>query len=290
MSLTLATAEQEYQRNPELKKEDIEKLREWIRTKPHLPMPTEEELIRFLHSCYYKIEETKKCIDVYYKLRSSTPEFFNDRDLSRPELKQAQDVLFYSSIPEKDENGYQIIFHSLQKYESSKYNFSDGVKLLVMAVDACLLVEGTSPGYIFLFDMKGVKLGHLARLSLSLLRKFFQYIQEGNPIRLKGIHVVNTLPIIDKIMFMIKPFMNKELLELVHFHSSDMSEVQKYLHKSCLPKDFDGDLPSCAELHEKYCDWMNKLKPFFDEEEARRSNNKKKECTEDVNLRNLNLD
>lgn len=65
-------------------------------------------------------------------------------------------------------------------YEANKYTFNDGVKLLFMAVDACLEVEGTVPGYIFLFDMKGVKIAHLARLSLSFLRKFFQYIQVIN--------------------------------------------------------------------------------------------------------------
>lgn len=84
---------------------------------------------------------------------------------------------YYSGIPVKDPNGYQIIFHSLQQYEASKYVFSDGVKFLCMAVDACLQVEGTVPGYIFLFDMKGVKLTHLTRLSFTLLKKFFQYIQ-----------------------------------------------------------------------------------------------------------------
>lgn len=61
--------------------------------------------------------------------------------------------------------------------DASKYVFVDGVKLLAMAIDACNFVEGTLPGYVFLFDMKGVKLAHLTRLNLSQLKKFFSYVQ-----------------------------------------------------------------------------------------------------------------
>lgn len=84
---------------------------------------------------------------------------------------------YYGCLPVKDPDGYQIIFHKLRLFDASKYVFNDGVKLLSMAIDACLYIEGTVPGYIFLFDMKGVKLGHLTRLGVSSLRKFFLYLQ-----------------------------------------------------------------------------------------------------------------
>lgn len=35
------------------------------------------------------------------------------------------------------------------------------------------------------------------------------------PVRLKAIHVLNTISVIDQIMYLIKPFMNKELQKLV---------------------------------------------------------------------------
>lgn len=83
----------------------------------------------------------------------------------------------YGIFPVRGPNGYQIIFHRLRLYDASKYVFTDGVKCLAMCIDACLHVEGTVPGYVFLFDMKGVKLTHLTRLSLSALKKFFLYVQ-----------------------------------------------------------------------------------------------------------------
>jgi hypothetical protein len=41
-------------------------------------------------------------------------------------------------------------------------------------------------------------------------------LQEGLPVRLKGIHVLNTQSIVDKIMILVKPFMKKELLSMVN--------------------------------------------------------------------------
>lgn len=52
----------------------------------------------------------------------------------------------YGCFPVKDPNGYQVIFHRLHVFEPKQYVFNDGVKLLSMAIDACLNVEGTVPG------------------------------------------------------------------------------------------------------------------------------------------------
>jgi len=293
------TAEEEYERNPDLKKEDIAELRQWMKSQNHLPIVNDEQLILFHHSCYFNLEATKSCIEVYYTTRTNTPEFFQNRDLDRAELKKALEVLQYGCLPAKDPHGYQIIFHRLKIFEPRQYVFNDGVKLLSMAIDACLQAEGTVPGYVFLFDMKGVRLGHVTRLSLSSIKKFFLYIQEGMPVRLKAIHILNTQPVIDKIMMLIKPFMKKELTQLIHFHrENEVEAVHEVLPPKCLPSDFGGELASCEKLHEDYCQWMHKLQSHFKVEEEYRVDEKKrlnrkgskKHMDPEPDLRNLEID
>jgi len=46
-----------------------------------------------------------------------------------------------------------------------------------MMIDFCIQHEGTSPGIILMFDVAGVRFGHLARLSLSLMHKILVYVQ-----------------------------------------------------------------------------------------------------------------
>jgi hypothetical protein len=267
-SIVPITADEEYTKNPEISKENIENIRKWLVTQPHLPQNLPEEmLILFYHSCYFNLEQTKSCIEIYYTLKTNTPEFFANRDVSRPELVNALNTLDFGCIPTHNLNGYQIIYHKLRIFEANKYVFNDGVKLLVMAMDACFKVDGTCPGFIFLFDMRGVRLGHLTRLNISSLRKFFMFIQEGLPVRLKGIHVLNTQPIVDKIMIFLKPFMKKELLSMLHFYTErDQKKIYDTIPQQCLPEDYGGLSQSIEKMNANFVEWMKLMKPLFEED------------------------
>lgn len=56
----------------------------------------------------------------------------------------------------------------------------------------------------------------------------------------------------------------------LHLHSSNMDYekfYQEYIPKSSLPSDFGGDLESVAELHEKHCKELKRLRSYFLAEE-----------------------
>lgn len=122
----------------------------------------------------------------------------------------------FVAFPKPDRNGNQIIFHRLADTRSSQYIFNDGIKLLLMSVDMNLNLNGCAPGYIFFFDMQGASLGHLTRLSINSIRKFFEYLQEGMPVRLKAIHIVNVVWFMDKVLALLRPFMKREFYEMVN--------------------------------------------------------------------------
>lgn len=175
------------------------------------------------------------------------------------------------------------MFHRLADTRPGSYMFNDGIKLLGMTVDASLYEEGCTPGYIFLFDMAGVRLTHLTRLSIGSIRRFFEYLQEGLPVRLKAIHVLNVVWFMDKVLSLVRPFMKRELFEMVrsfrqgspqfsdfhrrihffirlflfsfffqlHLYTGDVSDVYEHIPRKCLPKDFGGQLDSVASLHGK---------------------------------------
>lgn len=46
------------------------------------------------------------------------------------------------------------------------------------------------------------------------------YFQEGSPVRLKSMHMVNMNYFIEKVMQVVKPFMNRELYNLVMYNYS----------------------------------------------------------------------
>ncbi|CAG2057075.1 unnamed protein product [Timema podura] len=71
-------------------KEAVADLQEWIDRSPHLPKVSDPRLLCtlwFRRKC--SIERAKESIDTYYSVRGLVPEFFENRNLSSPDLKQA---------------------------------------------------------------------------------------------------------------------------------------------------------------------------------------------------------
>lgn len=78
---------------PELTDELLEILQNWA--KEHgLPQIPEEQLALFAHSCYFDPEATKRCMDSYYRMKTTVPEFFKDRDTRLDYLQHSMKVLY----------------------------------------------------------------------------------------------------------------------------------------------------------------------------------------------------
>ncbi|CAD6991199.1 unnamed protein product [Ceratitis capitata] len=90
-------------------------------------------------------------------------------------------------------------------------------------------------------DLKGVTLGHVARIGIFQMKKFLFYLQEAAAIRLIGFHFINIVPFMDKILALMTPFMKKDNLE----------DFFEYVPQSILPKEYGGPEPECSELKEK---------------------------------------
>jgi hypothetical protein len=42
----------------------------------------------FLRGCKFSLEKTKRKLDMYFTMRAAVPEFFNNRDVTMPEMKE----------------------------------------------------------------------------------------------------------------------------------------------------------------------------------------------------------
>ncbi|XP_078051869.1 alpha-tocopherol transfer protein-like [Augochlora pura] len=146
------------------------------------------------------------------------------------------------------------------------------MRFLSMVVDLWLYIVGTLPGHIILFDMKNVGLGHAARLSPMGLKKYLYYLQEGLPVRLKGFHFMNITSVMDVILNMMKPFMKKELLDMLHTHTT-LDTLSKFLPIDALPNEAGGKAGPMDELHKRSVKTLENHRDFFQmDEQTRRVN------------------
>ncbi|GJQ85278.1 hypothetical protein Trydic_g23177 [Trypoxylus dichotomus] len=264
-----------YKTNKELKEEDINVLREWIEKQSHLPNITELQLILFLHSCYYRIEATKACIETFCTVRTHCPEFFQNRS---PIVYAAEilGVLLYTPLPKPTKLGYQIIYGRLLDCDPDKYVLSQQIKTFDMTAMLMLHQYGCALGHVFLIDMKGITFTHFTKINPLQLKKFFVYLQEGMPIRLKAMYFINIPTFMDKILALIKPLMKKELIETMQLYTDKLDDLYKIIPHECFPSDYGGTAESISELTRRRNENFKVNEKFFVDGEKQISDESKR--------------
>ncbi|KAL1453639.1 hypothetical protein WDU94_009965 [Cyamophila willieti] len=263
------TADEEYAKNTDMRREDITTLQKWREAQDGLPELSERDLIVFHHSCFFKVEDTKSCIQNYFKIRSKNPTYFSNRDPESDNFKKYNNTIGFYILDGFSSEGYRVLLMRLINTSSSAYSFTDALKLYTMYSDVMFETSGSCPGDLIIYDMVGTGFGHLPKLSVSGFKNMLQYLQEGLPVRLKGIHMINAIPFVDIVINMMTPFMKKELLDM--FQVSTSSEVlNKLLPSSMIPREYGGDGKSLPELHEQSTRLVKSHRDYFIQDEQRR--------------------
>ncbi|XP_066260089.1 alpha-tocopherol transfer protein-like isoform X2 [Euwallacea similis] len=251
--------------------EHIDTIRAWLNSmqSKSLPEIQDELIVIFLLSCENDIPLTKNTITMYYKCKKNGPEIFDNWNMERLDLKQVMNVVRISSIPVRTDENYVIHYFKLQDTSYSKFELIPAMTASYMLLD--IAQERYLPnGLIVIIDTKGVGLMHLTRIKLSALKKYLEFLQEGFPIQMKMIHIINTVSFFDKIMNLVKMFMKSELISMIQTHPPNASQERLFsiVPKKCWPADYGGDLLSVEELHKKTIQLYDQKQDFWALEEA----------------------
>lgn len=262
---------------PKDRDREVATMRAWLNTQPHLPRLSDEHLLLFLHSCNFALDRTQKTVDSYFTTRSNETFLFSDKDPSSGDLKYVFGVAELVACPERTKEGYGVLLYRLTDFEPSHVDFLQGIKTFFAFNDVRLSEDGVIPGYVVVFDMRGITISHLGIVTLSGIRKFMHYIQECHPCRLKAIHVINTVKWFDKVLTLIKPFVKSELLQMISMHGEDLSTMYKTVPQHLLPTDYGGKAPPCKELHDAHVKLMvDKYTVWLKQEQLMRVDEKKR--------------
>ncbi|KAL3285580.1 hypothetical protein HHI36_000110 [Cryptolaemus montrouzieri] len=224
--------QKEYEKDDKLKEEDVKMLQNWLLTQPHLPKMSEQETIWFLKSCYYNNDATKITIDNYFTMRTLSGEILRNRDFEK-NLMNCMDVIVFSVLPQKTPENYTVVTSYFRDTHTEHFSCNDSIKLFDMVTMLDIYKNGTHEGLRCCFDMKGVTYGH-----------------EGMPIRLKGLHFFNVSSVMDKILAIIKPFLKKEVLEMLYLHET-VDDLQKFVPLEIFSVDYGGKYVPREVLHER---------------------------------------
>ncbi|KAL6428178.1 hypothetical protein ACFW04_008494 [Cataglyphis niger] len=79
----------ELHENPATRDKDLEMIKEWLAKQPHLPQfDDDQRLMSFLRGSKFSLEKCKQKLDIYFTMRAVIPEFFSNRDITRPSMQE----------------------------------------------------------------------------------------------------------------------------------------------------------------------------------------------------------
>ncbi|XP_035225600.1 alpha-tocopherol transfer protein-like isoform X3 [Stegodyphus dumicola] len=109
----------------------------------------------------------------------------------------------------------------------------------------CLEMEMKNPvtqicGMVVLLDLKGFSCSHMFQITSTSLMCFMNTVQDGLPLRLTALHVINNPSIFGAVFKTVKPLLNAKIKKRVYFHGNDLSSLHQFLPKEMLPEEFGG--------------------------------------------------
>jgi hypothetical protein len=138
-----------------------------------------------------------------------------------------------------------------------------------MVLDTLHMKPVTINGDICIFDAKDFSLWHFMKMAanVSTVRVFMRYVQEAIALRIVQNHFVNCSPVLTKLIALIRPFMNKELNDSMHFHTAGFESLYDFVPKELLPNEYGGTVGELNEHYKQTVSDMQDLREYLNNDE-----------------------
>ncbi|XP_065749632.1 alpha-tocopherol transfer protein-like isoform X2 [Phocoena phocoena] len=203
----VAKAREELQEKPEWRLRDVQALRDMVRKEcPNLSTSLEDAfLLRFLRARKFDYDRALQLLINYHSCRRSWPEVFNN--LRPSALKEVLASGFLTVLPHTDPRGRHILCLRPDRWIPSNYPITENIRAIYLTLEKLIQSEET---------------------------------QDGFPIRIKAVHVVNEPRIFKGIFAIIKPFLKEKIANRFFLHGSDLNSLHSNLPRNILPKEYGG--------------------------------------------------
>ncbi|XP_023013528.1 alpha-tocopherol transfer protein-like [Leptinotarsa decemlineata] len=240
----------------------VEQVREWF-TKSSLPQEhfNNDAIKSSLLNCKMSLEKSKKTIQGYFTVRTLKSEFFN-RFLPNTEgYEESKTLTKVAVMPRLSPDLCRI---TVFRMDDPGGKASDGLLYAIAAIMQVELRIRNKEFFcsnILIIDLQGFHLHNLMKFTPTVTKTLVDLMLAIN-LRLKNIHLVNLPPFLDKIMIMLKMILPSKFFEKVRSHT-DFESLYDFIPKEYLPSNYGGDQASIEQLHEDWCQEVEKNEDEF---------------------------
>ncbi|XP_026314608.1 alpha-tocopherol transfer protein-like [Hyposmocoma kahamanoa] len=221
------------------------------------------------HCCEKSAEVSKQVLDLHFTLRTLFTAFFKDRCFDK-KAEFCLETILFAPFPTFTVNGYRAIYARLLDADPRNFNFTDTVRSFMMIFDLWQYEEGTWPGFVLMIDMDKTVLAHVLKLDVMSIRQVLYFLQECMLVKLKEVHFLNAPYFMDKLMMLLKPFMKKALLDIIHVHQTGTEDIYNYVPKKAFPKENGGEYKDYNSVRDDVVKRLRANPDFFRDENRRR--------------------
>ncbi|XP_045539306.1 alpha-tocopherol transfer protein-like [Papilio machaon] len=255
-------AKTELNEDPKQTPEDIKHLREWIIKQTHLKARTDDQwLVAMLRGCKFSLERVKEKLDLYYTLRTTSPEVTLRLKPTQPTFINFLRLGTCIILP-KAKTGLhpRVILIRAGRYDPEKNSVADIMCILYYMVQILVMEDDSATviGTKIVVDYEGTTLNHLVQANVTLLRKIVAVSQDSLPLRLKGSHHLNVPSGIETIFKLVSAFISEKAKQRLKIHKST-DELFEHIPKDVMPPEYGGTGATVAENIEY---WIAKIKEY----------------------------
>ncbi|XP_004630989.1 alpha-tocopherol transfer protein-like isoform X2 [Octodon degus] len=200
-------AREELQEKPEWRLRDVQALRDMVRKEyPNLSTSLDDAfLLRFLRARKFDYDRALQLLVNYHSCRRSWPEVFSN--LRPSALNDVLSSGFLTVLPHTDPRGCHVLCIRPDRWIPSNYPITENIRAIYLTLEKLIQSEET---------------------------------QDGFPIRIKAVHVVNEPRIFKGIFAIIRPFLKEKIANRFFLHGSDLNSLHTSLPRNILPKEYGG--------------------------------------------------
>ncbi|XP_040186065.1 alpha-tocopherol transfer protein-like [Rana temporaria] len=234
-------AREELQEKPEWRLRDVQALRDMIwKDYPNLRTRVDDAfLLRFLRARKFDYDRALQLLVNYYSCRKGWPELFTD--LRPSVVKPVLDSGFLTVLPHSDKEGRRVVCIRPGRWNPRDYPITENVRAMYLSLEKLVESEETQVnGIVILADYGGVGLSQASHFGPFIAKKVIGILQDGFPIRIKAVNIINEPRIFKGIFAILRPFLKEKIVKRFFLHGSDLSSLHSNVPKAILPDEYGG--------------------------------------------------
>ncbi|KAG9474465.1 hypothetical protein GDO78_004658, partial [Eleutherodactylus coqui] len=207
-------AREELQEKPEWRLRDVQALRDMIwKDYPNLRTRVDDAfLLRFLRARKFDYDRALQLLVNYYTCRKGWPEVFSN--LRPSAVKPVLDSGFLTVLPLADTEGRRIVCMRPGQWNPQSFPITENLRAIYLSLEKLIEAEETQVnGIVILADYEGVGLSQASHFGPFIAKKIIGILQDGFPIRIKAVNIINEPRIFKGIYAILRPFLKEKIVK-----------------------------------------------------------------------------